>query len=125
MPAANGKTAATFSTPVLNQTLYVVLTRVTALQAKAAPHKSEHIAYLTGLEAQGKVFASGPFPMPDDSFDLGMIIFRTSSREEAENLIRAEPMTAMGLSTYELYEWKILIGEMPITLNLSKGTFSL
>lgn len=124
MPAGNGKAAAS---PVLipSSRLFVVLTRVTAPKAQALPHKSEHLEYLTGLEAKGKVFASGPFPMPNDSFDLGMIIFRTASREEAETLIRAEPMTAMGLSTYELYEWKIMIGEMPITLNLSKGTFSL
>ncbi len=124
MPAGSGKNAATH-VPALDHKLYVVLTRVTAPQAQAVPHKSEHIGYLTSLAEQGKVFASGPFPMQDDSFDLGMIILRTSSREEAKKLMQAEPMTAKGLSTYELYEWEMVIGEMSIALNLSTGTFSL
>ncbi len=123
MPAPDGRVAAPY-VPTLSHKFYAVLTRVIAKQSEAAPHKLEHIQYITDLAAQGKVFASGPFPVPDEDIDLGLILLRASSLEEAESLMKVEPMTALGLSTYEIHEWDIVIGQMPFTLNVSTGSFS-
>ncbi len=110
--------------PTLSNKLYAVLTRVTASQAEAEPHKMDHIKYITGLEAQGKVFASGPFPIKGEGIDLGLIVFRAASLEEADGFMKVEPMTSMGLSTYEIHEWDLIIGHIPITLNVSTSSFT-
>ena len=123
MPVPDGKVAPPY-VPVLSHKLFAVLTRVLVSQAEAEPHKMEHINYITGLEAQGKVFGSGPFPVKSEGIDLGLIIFRAASLEEAENFMKAEPMTAKGLSTYEIHEWDLIIGHIPITLNVSSSTFT-
>ena len=123
MPAPNGIVAAPY-VPTLNNKFFAVLTRVVVSQAEAEPHKAEHVAYVTSLEAQGKVFGSGPFPVKDEGIDLGLIIIRASSLEEAEGLMKTEPMTAKGLSTYEIHEWLLVIGQIPITLNVSTGSFT-
>lgn len=124
MPAPDGKVAAPY-VPTLSDKLFAVLTRVTASQTEAEPHKADHIAYLTGLEAQGKVFGSGPFPVNSEGVDLGLIIFRAGSLEEAEGFMKAEPMTALGLSAYDIHEWDMIIGNISVTLNISKGSFTL
>lgn len=124
MPLPEGKVAPPY-VPALTHKLFAVLTRVTATQAEAEPHKMEHINYITGLEAKGNVFGSGPFPVKNEGIDLGLIIFRAGSLEEAEAFMKAEPMTAMGLSTYEIYEWDMIIGHIAVTLNISTGTFTL
>lgn len=123
MPAPDGKVAPPY-VPTLTHKLFAVLTRVTASQAEAEPHKMDHINYITGLEAQGKVFGSGPFPVSNEGIDLGLIIFRAGSLAEAEGFMKVEPMTAMGLSTYEIHEWDLIIGHIPITLNVSTGSFT-
>lgn len=124
MPVPDGKVAPPY-VPTPTHKLYAVLTKVTATQAEAEPHMMEHIKYITGLEAQGKVFGSGPFPVKDEGIDLGLIIFRAASLEEAEGLMKTEPMTAKGLSTYEIHEWDMIIGHLSITLNIAAGTFTL
>ena len=111
--------------PTLSHKLFVVLTRVTASQTEAEPHKAEHIQYLTSLASQGTVLASGPFPLTSEGSDLGLIIFRAGSLEQAEGFMKAEPMTAKGLSTYEMNEWAPIIGSIPLTLNVSTGSFTL
>lgn len=123
MPTPDGKVAPPY-VPTLSHKLFAVLTRVVATQAEAEPHKMDHINYITGLEAQGKVFGSGPFPVKAEGIDLGLIVFRAGSLEEAEGFMKTEPMTAMGLSTYEIHEWDLIIGHIPITLNVSTGSFT-
>ena len=124
MPAPDSKTVAP-SVPTLNHKLYAVLTKVTARPSEAQAHKPEHIQYINGLVTKGKVLASGPFAVTDNGSDMGLILLRASSFEEAEVLMKAEPMTARGLSTYELNEWHVVMGQVPLTLNFSTGTFNI
>lgn len=124
MPAPDGKVAAPY-VPALTHKLFAVLTKVVVSQEEAEPHKMDHIKYITGLEAEGKVFGSGALPVKNKSIDLGLIIFRAASLEEAEGFMKVEPMTAMGLSTYEIHEWIMSIGHLSITLNIAAGTFTL
>ncbi len=124
MPAPDGKGAPPYI-PQLTHKLFAVLTRVIVSQAEAEPHKMEHIQYITDLEAQGKVFGSGAFPVKGESIDLGLIILRATSLEEAEGYMKKDPMTAMGLSAYEIHQWDMTIGHLSITLNLAAGTFTL
>ncbi len=124
MPLTDGKVASPY-VPTLTHKLFAVLTKVTATQAEAEPHKIEHINYITGLEAQGRVFGSGPFPVKNEGIDLGLIIFRAVSLEEAEGFMKVEPMTSMGLSTYEIHEWDMIIGHISVTVDISTGRFSL
>ena len=59
-----------------------------------------HVENLKRLDADGKIELCGPFKgYPGVA---GMVIFKTESYEEAEELCRVEPLVAEGYATYTL-----------------------
>jgi uncharacterized protein len=111
--------------PMLKKRLYVIISRAVATQDQMTPHVAEHIEYLNRLEAEGHLFASGPFPQEGITVGDGLTIFQAESLEEAERLIKAEPMTKLGFRTYELRPWELREGCMNVRLNASTGTYTL
>ena len=41
----------------------------------------------------------------------GMMIFQAASLEEARAIVAADPLVREGLVTYELHEWKVVVGD--------------
>ena len=68
----------------------------------------EHLAYWDEMEEQGVMFAAGPH-VPDDPQQPwsgeGIVVFRASSRDEAESIARKDPMHAAGAREYTLQPW--------------------
>jgi uncharacterized protein len=62
-------------------------------KAKIAEIRPAHRQYLTGLKAQGKLVVCGPFT--DDSG--GLIVYEAGTRDEAEQLVRADPFNQNGI----------------------------
>lgn len=61
---------------------------------------TRHVENLKRLDADGKIELCGPFKgYPGVA---GMVIFKTESYEEAEELCRVEPLVAEGYATYIL-----------------------
>ena len=61
---------------------------------------TRHVENLKRLDADGKIELCGPFKgYPGVA---GMVIFKTESYEEAEELCRVEPLVAEGYATYTL-----------------------
>lgn len=61
---------------------------------------TRHVENLRNLDADGKIYLCGPFKgYPGVA---GMVIFKTQTYEEAEELCRREPLVAEGYATYVL-----------------------
>lgn len=61
---------------------------------------TRHVENLRNLDADGKIQLCGPFKgYPGVA---GMVIFKTQTYEEAEELCRLEPLVAEGYATYTL-----------------------
>ena len=50
--------------PMLKKLLFVVIARVTGTQEEMKPHVAEHLEWMNRMEAEGKLFASGPLIRP-------------------------------------------------------------
>lgn len=71
--------------------------------AKVAEHRPAHRAYLSTLLAADKLVSGGPFL--DDSGAI--ITYEVATKEEAEELIRADPFHAAGVfARWDIRPWK-------------------
>lgn len=69
---------------------------------RIAEIRPAHRQYLTGLKAEGKLWASGPFT--DDSGAL--IVYETDTEDEARGLIEDDPFRKAGVFvSFELKPW--------------------
>ncbi len=66
------------------------------------------MAYLTDLADRGDVFLAGR-TQNNDSSSFGIVIFRASSRIDAEEIMKNDPAVAGGLMRAELYPYQIAI----------------
>jgi len=95
---------------------------VEALEADLQEHKD----YLKTLEHRGLVFAAGPLLNEEARFDgAGMIVYATSTFEQAKALADRDPFHAKGLRTYTLKPWQVNEGSLSLRLVFSEGSFSL
>lgn len=81
--------------------LYVMIIKKTKSYNKVTKAViTRHVENLKRLDADGKIELCGPFKgYPGVA---GMVIFKTESYEEAEELCRVEPLVAEGYATYTL-----------------------
>lgn len=82
--------------PMLKKRLYAVICTLKAGK-DIGPVLADHLEYLIGLEAEGKLFAYGPFTgdygRPNGD---GLILLRAASRAEAESLAAGAPFIQSG-----------------------------
>ncbi|WP_252504383.1 YciI family protein [Sporosarcina sp. Marseille-Q4943] len=64
-----------------------------------------HIAYLDGLDEQGKIFARGPFTDGTG----GLVVYIADSYEEALEMAEADPHVIENVRRLELKEWKPIV----------------
>lgn len=70
-------------------------------QEKNVSLRPQHLAFLKEHEAQGRIFARGPFA--DGSG--GLVIYQGPSLEAANELAERDPYVAQGARHLELHEW--------------------
>ena len=73
---------------------------------------ARHHDFIDDLEAKGLLVGAGPFL--DDTgnrFGTGMIIFRATTRAEAEAIANAEPYIAHGVRRLKLVPWQRIAGQ--------------
>jgi uncharacterized protein YciI len=66
----------------------------------------EHFLRLKEMFAQGRLLLAGP--CDDEAF--GIVIFKSSSLEEAEQLAVEDPAVVAGLMTVETHEFHVAVG---------------
>jgi uncharacterized protein YciI len=111
--------------PMLRKTLFVALNRVVAPASEIAPFVADHLVYMNKLEADGLLWASGPFIEEGVLVGDGLTILSTSTIEQAENLMKQEPLIKRGLRKFELRKWELREGRMTVTLDASTSKYSL
>ena len=70
-----------------------------------------HHQFIHDLEAKGLLVGAGPFR--DDTgnrFGTGMIVFRATTRAEAERIANSEPYIAHGIRRLKLVPWQRIAG---------------
>ncbi|WP_227938097.1 YciI family protein [Alkalihalobacillus deserti] len=66
-----------------------------------ATYRPDHLAFLEGLDKEGKIFARGPFLDGTG----GMVIYQSDSYEEALKLAEKDPYIVHGVRSLKLHEW--------------------
>ena len=87
------------------------------------PYLAEHLEYLIALEAEGKVFASGPMNVPGSGD--GMTILKVETEEEARAIANADPLVTKLGRTFTLHSWTVNEGKLTLTVSLSQMAVSL
>jgi uncharacterized protein len=72
-------------------------------QEKNVTLRPQHLAFLKEQEAQGRIFARGPFA----DLSGGLVIYQAESLEAATALAEADPYVNQGARRLELREWAI------------------
>jgi uncharacterized protein len=116
---------ATLLAPMLKQRLFVALSTAQGSAEQMLPHVAEHLEYMNSLEEKGVLFASGPFIQPGVLVGDGLTILQTGTFEEARALMENEPLIKLGFRTFDLRPWELREGQISVTLNFSKSSFSL
>ena len=76
------------------------------------------------LEAQGLVWASGPFIVPGRVVGDGLTIFNVPEETDIHRLMQKEPLTKKGMRTYTAHRWELREGMMAIELYLRSRSSS-
>jgi uncharacterized protein len=119
------KAIAKLLAPMLKKTLFVAISRVAAPSSAIEPFVAEHLAYMNALEAEGRLWASGPFIEEGVLVGDGLTILSTRSIEEARQCLEEEPLIKRGMRTFELRKWELREGRIDISLRASLSRYSL
>jgi len=119
------KPVAELLAPMLKKTLFAAISRVAAPASAIEPFVADHLAYMNSLEAEGHLWASGPFIEEGVLLGDGLTILSTSTFEEARQVLEEEPLIKRGLRTYELRKWELREGRIDISLLASVSRYSL
>ncbi|MEM1268008.1 MAG: YciI family protein [Pseudomonadota bacterium] len=107
--------------------VFVVTSRPAAPMEEVAAHLPDHLAYLTGEEAAGRLMMAGP--LSDEAgvemSGIGFQVWRAESWAEAQALAAADPMHVAGVKTFEMRRWLINEGTLSLTVGLSSGRLAL
>jgi catechol 2,3-dioxygenase-like lactoylglutathione lyase family enzyme/uncharacterized protein YciI len=112
---------------MVNKRLYVGLSKVN-MSSPPPPIEvvGEHLRYALKLEADGVMFAAGPFV--DDEGKMvgdGMFIIRAANRAEAEEILARDPIHVGSYRRCTVYGWTLHEGKLNLSIDLSNGTYSL
>jgi len=112
--------ARAMTSSMLGMKLWVITTRNVVDRENTAPLLQAHIDHQVRLEKDGVLFGAGPLRNPDGSRgDLGLIIIRAASAEEAKRIADSDPMHKAGARTYTLHEWTLNEGRITISVDFS------
>lgn len=101
--------------------LWVVLSKGSG--EEIAPHLAEHLDYLIALEAEGKIFASGPMNVPGSGD--GMTVLKVATEEEARAIAEADPLVKKAGRRFTLHPWTVNEGQLTLTISLSQMSLGL
>jgi uncharacterized protein YciI len=121
----NKKAVEQLLAPMLKKTLFVAINHVAAPAGAIEPFVAEHLAYMNSLEAEGRLWASGPFIEEGVLVRDGQTILSTSTIEEARLAMEEEPLIKPGLRSFELRKWELREGRIDISLRASVSRYSL
>lgn len=111
--------------PMIKKKLWVVLSTAKVSSAEMEPHAPEHLRYMNSLEAKGLLWGSGPFIVPGMAVGDGLTIFNVPDEADVHHLMAEEPLTKLGMRTYNVHKWELREGKIAIKLLLSQSKVAL
>ncbi|WP_409439136.1 YciI family protein [Psychromonas sp. GE-S-Ul-11] len=86
-----------------------------------------HLAYQEELEASGKLMLAGPVSDASGKYldGGGLIIYRASSLEEANQIALNDPMHSHNARTFTIKRWLINEGNLQLNIKLSAQSIRL
>jgi uncharacterized protein len=114
-----------FLAQTIRKHLWVAIAHVHADADAIQPHVEDHLDYMAQLEAEGRLWASGPFVVPGILVGDGLTILRADTEGDARALMDEEPLTKLNLRTYELHLWELREGRITVELNASTSSAAL
>jgi uncharacterized protein YciI len=92
---------------------YLTWHRWTGDRQQALDMLDEHLAWMREHQETGEVIASGP----TTDGEIGIIVFRSMTRERLDRLCATEPFVRSGFRDYDVYSWDVhqLLGVGPFT----------
>jgi uncharacterized protein YciI len=76
-----------------------------------------HLEWALKLEADGKLFAAGPFKNAQGGMQGdGLLVFRAESEAEARTLAASDPIHERGFRDFELLQWELHEGVLDPSL---------
>jgi hypothetical protein len=118
-------TVEAFLDRTIRKHLWVAIAHVHADAAAIEPHVMDHLQYMAKLEAEGTLWASGPFVVPGILVGDGLTILRADTEQDARALMDEEPLTKRNLRTYELHLWELREGRITVEVNASASSAAL
>lgn len=84
-------------------------------------HLDEHLAYLAGLERDGRLFLAGPLmdPDPDRWSGDGLLVYRAADYAEAKRIAEGDPLHKAGARTFVVRPWLVNDGALTLSVRLS------
>ena len=68
--------------------------------------RPDHVAFLEGLNADGKLAFAGPFLGPDDKPNGSLVVIEAQTEDEAREMAAADPYAKAGLfASVEIRRW--------------------
>mmetsp|Transcript_42251 Transcript_42251/g.82929 ORF Transcript_42251/g.82929 Transcript_42251/m.82929 type:complete len:575 (+) Transcript_42251:111-1835(+) len=121
---------------VSNQYYVCFVTEVVEDGERIAELEDDHLAWLSLMERQGLIFASGPYkekiaeengqePMSEGSTADGMIIFRAKSMSHAHELAMSDPYHENCVCTFRIMPWAMESGLLTLTVSLANSEYRL
>jgi uncharacterized protein YciI len=110
---------------MVKKTLWAVLSTAQVSSETMEPHAPEHLKYMNALEENGVLWASGPFLVPSVTVGDGLTIFDVPDKADVDRLMKDEPLTKLGMRTYEVRKWELREGRISIGLFCSQSKFTL
>jgi uncharacterized protein YciI len=111
--------------PMIRKNLWAVLSTARVSSEQMEPHAAEHLRYMNALEAKGVLWASGPFVVPGVIVGDGLTIFNVPEEADVRRLMDVEPLTSLGLRTYQIRKWELREGKISVEVFCSQSRFEL
>ena len=105
--------------------LFIMLRR-TEKPAELAGAVGAHLRWMIEQEKAGLIFLSGPVAAGAGPTALdGLTIIRVPDMAAAEALARQDPFIKAGIVSYEMREWTVNEGALPLFVTLSDSSVSI
>lgn len=75
--------------------------------------QGEHLAYMEGQAAEGKLVLAGPITA--DGTRRGIVVYRVGDEAEARRRGEGDPMIKAGRLALDLHPWQVPLGALPVT----------
>ncbi|MBL0423003.1 hypothetical protein JI739_21885 [Ramlibacter sp. AW1] len=104
-----------------NLPLYVALRRTIDAALMTPELLLEHLRWMVRQEAQGTIFASGPFDQPGRPRGAvgGLTVLRVDDEDAARRLLADDPFIRSGAVDFELRRWILMEGSPDLQVRLS------